>query len=139
MEVEQLLVHHPHMQDARRSHSRRDARRLIVAFVDADRAISEQEILEFVRERAASFKVPHHVLFRSTSRVPRVAGGKVAKHRLVGSRRSWEAKQPEGGRRPGPPPRQASELYALFLARDELLVARPRAVRQYVTNASKRI
>ena len=62
-----------------------DARRgqLIVAFVVAEEAISEQALKDFVKARAASFKVPHHVLFRTNEQLPRLASGKVAKARLV--------------------------------------------------------
>jgi fatty-acyl-CoA synthase len=55
----------------------------VVAFVDADTSISEQEVRDFIHERAASFKVPQHVLFRSTDQLPRLASGKVAKVRLA--------------------------------------------------------
>jgi fatty-acyl-CoA synthase len=45
--------------------------------------IREQEVRDFVKERAASFKVPHHVFFRSEAQLPRLATGKVAKYKLV--------------------------------------------------------
>ncbi len=84
LEIEQLLVQHPHIRDAHVIGVPNAARgQLIVAFVDADRVLAEREVREFIRERAASFKVPHHVLFRTTAQLPRVATGKVAKHRLL--------------------------------------------------------
>lgn len=84
IEVEQLLVQHPHISDAYVV-GVSDAIRgeLIVAFVNVDRPVPEQEIRDFIKERAASFKVPHHVLFRTETQLPRLASGKVAKHRLT--------------------------------------------------------
>ena len=84
MEVEQLLVQHPHIRDAHVvgiPHATRGQQ--VVAFVDADSGISEQDVRDFIQERAASFKVPQHVLFRSTGQFPRLASGKVAKVRLA--------------------------------------------------------
>jgi fatty-acyl-CoA synthase len=84
IEVEQLLVQHSHVREAYVVGVAHPVRgELIVAFVDADRALPEQELREFVKERAASFKVPHHVLFRREEQLPRLASGKVAKYRLV--------------------------------------------------------
>jgi fatty-acyl-CoA synthase len=37
---------------------------------------------QHVRARAASFKAPHHVFLRCEDELPRLASGKVAKHRL---------------------------------------------------------
>jgi fatty-acyl-CoA synthase len=84
IEVEQLLVQHPDIRDAHVIGVPDAARgELIVAFVDPATHLSEQEVLDFVRERAASFKVPHHVLFRSDEQLPRLATGKIARYRLV--------------------------------------------------------
>ncbi len=84
MEIEGLLLQHPHIRDAHVVGVADTVRgEIIVAFVDADRTLGEGEVRDFVRERAASFKVPHHVLFRSTAQLPRVASGKIARHRLV--------------------------------------------------------
>jgi fatty-acyl-CoA synthase len=56
---------------------------VVVAFVEPLRAgCDEESIRAFVAERAASFKVPAHVLFRSDAQLPRVASGKVPKHQL---------------------------------------------------------
>jgi fatty-acyl-CoA synthase len=84
MEVEQLLVQHPHVRDAHVVGVAHPVRgELIVAFVDADCVLPERELRDFVKELAASFKAPHHVLFRTEAQLPRLASGKVAKHRLV--------------------------------------------------------
>jgi fatty-acyl-CoA synthase len=84
IEVEQLLTEHPAILDAHVV-PLPDARRgqLIIAFVVADDAVTVAEIQAFVRERAASFKVPHQVLFRTAEQLPRLASGKVAKARLI--------------------------------------------------------
>ncbi len=84
IEIEQLLAQHAQVRDAHVVPVP-DARRgqLIVAFVVAEEAISEQALKDFVKARAASFKVPHHVLFRTNEQLPRLASGKVAKARLV--------------------------------------------------------
>ncbi|CAN5745122.1 AMP-binding protein [soil metagenome] len=84
MEVEQLLVRHPHVLDAHVVGVADPVRgELIVAFVDVDAAVPEAELKDFVKERAASFKTPHHVFFRTESQLPRLASGKVAKFKLV--------------------------------------------------------
>jgi fatty-acyl-CoA synthase len=84
IEVEQLLTEHPLILDAHVV-PLPDARRgqVIVAFVVSEDAVSVVEIQSFMRERAASFKVPHHVLFRTADQLPRLASGKVAKARLI--------------------------------------------------------
>jgi fatty-acyl-CoA synthase len=84
VEVEQLLASHPDVRDAYVvgvPHPRLGE--LIVAFVDASAQLSEAGLRDYVKERAASFKVPHHVLFLSEAQLPRLASGKVAKHRLA--------------------------------------------------------
>jgi fatty-acyl-CoA synthase len=84
MEVEQLLVQHPHIRDAHVvgiPHATRG--QIVVAFVDADVALPEEEVRDFIRDRAASFKVPHRILFRDAAQLPRLASGKVAKLRLA--------------------------------------------------------
>jgi fatty-acyl-CoA synthase len=84
LEVEQLLAQHPHIREAFVVGVPDKTRgEIIVAFCDVIRKVSESEVREFVRERAASFKVPHYVLFRSDTQLPRLATGKVAKYRLV--------------------------------------------------------
>jgi len=84
LELEQLLVQHPHIRDAYVVGVPDKVRgEVIVAFVDVSLQISEREVKEFVKERLASFKVPHHVLFRTEAQLPRLATGKVARYRLV--------------------------------------------------------
>jgi fatty-acyl-CoA synthase len=84
LEVEQLLVQHPHVREAYVVGVPDKVRgEVIVAFLDVDQKIPEDEIKAFMKERSASFKVPHHVLFRTEAELPRLATGKVAKYRLV--------------------------------------------------------
>jgi fatty-acyl-CoA synthase len=84
IEVEQLLVRHPHIRDAHVVGVPDSIRgEVVVAFVDVDAKISEQEVRDFMRERSASFKVPQHVFFYTEEQMPRLASGKVAKYRLV--------------------------------------------------------
>jgi fatty-acyl-CoA synthase len=84
LEVEQLLAQHPHIREAFVVGVPDKVRgEVIVAFCDVTRKINEQEVRDFVKERAASFKVPHHVFFRSEVQLPRLATGKVAKYKLV--------------------------------------------------------
>lgn len=83
IEIEQLLATHPAVRDAHVV-GVTDAVRgeLIVAFVDRAEDIGEADLKTFVKERAASFKAPHHILFRSEDQLPRLATGKIAKVRL---------------------------------------------------------
>lgn len=83
-EVEQLLVGHPDVRDAHVV-GVADAVRgeLIVAFVDPINRLSEDSLKGFVKEQAASFKVPHHIFFRSEAQLPRLATGKIAKVKLA--------------------------------------------------------
>jgi fatty-acyl-CoA synthase len=56
---------------------------LIVAFVDSGTSgLGERDIISFVAERAARFKVPSYVFFLSKEAMPRVASGKVPKYQL---------------------------------------------------------
>lgn len=92
VEVEQLLASHPDVRDAYVvgvGDAVQGER--IVAFVDASSRLSEEALKAYVKERAAAFKTPHHVLFRSEAQLPRLASGKVAKYRLA-----EEAKQELG-------------------------------------------
>ncbi len=83
-EVEQLLVQHPHVKDAHVVGVADPVRgERIAAFVCLDSAVTEKELREFVKERAASFKTPHHVFVRTEAQLPRLASGKIAKYRLV--------------------------------------------------------
>ena len=83
-EVEQLLVGHPDVRDAYVVGVADPTRgELVVAFIDAHVPVSEEALKGYVKERAASFKTPHHILFRREEQLPRLATGKVAKHRLA--------------------------------------------------------
>jgi fatty-acyl-CoA synthase len=82
--TKQLLVQHPHVRDAHVVGVGDQVRgERIVAFVDADCPLEQRELREFVKERAASFMVPHHIIFRAEIQLPRLASGKVAKYRLA--------------------------------------------------------
>lgn len=84
IEVEQLLAAHPDVREAFVVGVPHPVRgELIVAYVDRVNPVSAQALQAFVRERAASFKVPHHILFRTERQLPRLATGKVAKHLLA--------------------------------------------------------
>lgn len=84
VEVEQLLASHPDVRDAYVVGVPHPLQgELIVAFVDADASLGEASLRDYVKERAASFKAPHHVFFCSEAVLPRLASGKVAKHRLA--------------------------------------------------------
>lgn len=88
VEVEQLLAAHPDVRDAYVVGISDSAKgELIVAFVDAASSVSERSLREYVKERAASFKVPHHIFFRREEQLPRLASGKVAKYRLAAEAR----------------------------------------------------
>lgn len=83
VEVEQLIAGHPDVRDAYVVGIADPVRgELIVAFVDASARLAEDDVRSYIKERAASFKVPHHVLFRTEAQLPRLASGKIAKHRL---------------------------------------------------------
>ena len=83
IEVEQLLVTHPDVRGAYVVGVRDAARgEAIVAFVDVFRPVSERNLCDHVRNRAATFKAPHHVFFRNEEQLPRLASGKVSKYRL---------------------------------------------------------
>lgn len=83
VEVEQLIAGHPDVRDAYVVGIADPVRgELIVAFVDAAAKLAEEDVRSYIKERAASFKVPHHVLFRTEEQLPRLASGKIAKHRL---------------------------------------------------------
>ena len=84
LEVEALLVGHPDVRDAFVVGVADAARgELIVAFVDAINAVSEDSLKAYVRETAAAFKVPHHIVFRREDQLPRLATGKIAKVKLA--------------------------------------------------------
>jgi fatty-acyl-CoA synthase len=84
VEVEQLIAGHPDVRDAYVVGVAHPVRgELVVAFVDATVEMAGSDVQAYVKERAASFKVPHHVFFRHEERLPRLASGKVAKHKLA--------------------------------------------------------
>jgi fatty-acyl-CoA synthase len=84
VEVEQIIASHPNVRDAYVVGVADPIRgELVVAFVDAVTKLAERDIQAYVKERAASFKVPHHVLFRSEAQLPRLASGKIAKVKLA--------------------------------------------------------
>ena len=84
LEVEQLLTQHPDVKDAHVVGVPDKVRgEIIVAFVQSDCPLTEDSMRSFVKERAASFKVPHHVFVRREAQLPRLASGKIAKYRLV--------------------------------------------------------
>lgn len=84
VEVEQLIAAHPDVRDAYVVGVGHPVKgELVVAFVDPSARLSEDDIKSYVKERAASFKVPQHVFFRSEASLPRLASGKVAKFRLA--------------------------------------------------------
>lgn len=86
LEIEQLLVKHPDIADAYVVGAPEKVRgEVIVAYVVIRRQVSAASIQDFVRGHAASFKVPHYVLFRTEEQLPRLASGKVAKYQLVKS------------------------------------------------------
>ncbi|WP_313807466.1 AMP-binding protein [Sphingobium sp.] len=84
VEVEQLIAGHPDVRDAYVVGVADQVRgELVVAFVDSSAAMAAADVQAYVKERAASFKVPHHVFFRTEEELPRLASGKVAKHKLA--------------------------------------------------------
>lgn len=83
VEVEQLLLEHRDITDAHVVSVPDPVRgELIVAFVVSRGSLSDVQVRDFVRDRAALFKVPHHILFRREDQLPRLASGKVAKYVL---------------------------------------------------------
>ena len=55
---------------------------IVVAIVEAGPGLDEADVREWIAERAASYKVPQHVIFASDNDIPRLATGKVAKQQL---------------------------------------------------------
>jgi fatty-acyl-CoA synthase len=84
LEIEQLILEHPDVRSAHvvgiGDHLRGES---MVAFVDAAGGLDADGVREFVKGRAASFKVPQHVIRCSEEEVPRLASGKVAKRELA--------------------------------------------------------
>jgi fatty-acyl-CoA synthase len=97
LEVEELLIDHPAVRDAHVVPVADRVRgELIVAFVDADPTLTESELRAFVRERAASFKVPHHIFVRAPDQLPRLASGKIARLRLQEEAENLLGPRPKG-------------------------------------------
>jgi len=84
-EVEDLLDEHPDVRQAHVVGVPHPAKgELLVAFVEAAHAnLTEGELREFVSDRAAKFKVPAHILFRTEDQLPRVASGKMPRYVLA--------------------------------------------------------
>lgn len=83
IEVEQLLATHPAVRDAHVvGVADRVRGELIAAFVDRLEPVTGAELQAFVKARAATFKVPHHIFFRTEAELPRLATGKIAKTAL---------------------------------------------------------
>jgi fatty-acyl-CoA synthase len=84
LEVEQLILGHPDVRSAYvvgvGDHLRGEA---MVAFVVAVGELDAEAVRTFVKARAASFKVPQHVIRCSEEEVPRLASGKVARRELA--------------------------------------------------------
>ncbi|MBN9113558.1 MAG: acyl--CoA ligase [Pseudonocardia sp.] len=81
-EIENLLVDHPDVTDAFVLGAPHPTYgEVIVAFVTVSTPVTEAGLRTHVAERAASFKVPHRVLVRSS--FPRLASGKVATRELA--------------------------------------------------------
>ncbi len=84
VEVEQIIATHPDIRQAYVVGVRSAAKgEFIVAFVEALRGMSDAEVKTYVKERAASYKTPHYVFFRSEDELPRLATGKIAKQKLI--------------------------------------------------------
>lgn len=83
-ELEGVLMQHPSIRNAHVVGMPHQTRGEVpVAVVERRGSVGEDEVKEFVRERVASFKVPHHVLFRDYDKLPRLASGKIAGAQLV--------------------------------------------------------
>jgi fatty-acyl-CoA synthase len=82
-EVEQLLCEHPAVHDAHVVGVPDDVHgETIVAFVELRGEATEAELRQFVRSKAASFKVPSRVFVRQAVEIPRLGSGKVARLQL---------------------------------------------------------
>lgn len=83
-EVEGIIALHPDVADVIVLGAPNERKgQIVVAVVVSTADPTEQEIRQFVRGRAASFKAPERVLVRSPDQVPRLASGKVAKQTLL--------------------------------------------------------
>jgi fatty-acyl-CoA synthase len=83
VEIEQLLLRHPRIREAAVVGVPDEARgEAMVAVLAVSGDLSGDEAKAYLRETAASFKTPGHVLVRPPEWVPRTASGKVAKQLL---------------------------------------------------------
>jgi fatty-acyl-CoA synthase len=83
LEVEQLLLRHASIRQAYVM-GIPDSKRgeMVVAVVVAPQGFDESELRRYLRENAASFKMPTHFLIRTDAEIPRLATGKVARIQL---------------------------------------------------------
>lgn len=83
VEVEQLLLRHPGVREAAvvgvPDPARGEAMVAVLAVADG---VEPEDVRGYLRETAASYKTPGHILIRSSAWVPRTASGKVAKQVL---------------------------------------------------------
>lgn len=84
LEIEHLIDRHPNVRQVHVVGVPDPVKgEVIVAVVEpATPGLDGEEIRSFVKERAAGFKVPSHVLFKEDAALPRVASGKVPKFLL---------------------------------------------------------
>jgi len=83
LEVERLLASHPSVRDAFVvGVPDQTLGELIVAVVVPRQHVREDELKAFIKSSAASFKVPHHIVFREDEAVPRLPSGKVPRYVL---------------------------------------------------------
>ena len=82
VEVEQILATHPAVLEAAvigRPHPRWGETPVAVVVLRPGTEVSERELIEHVRERAAHFKAPKHIAF---AELPKTSTGKIKKHLL---------------------------------------------------------
>ncbi len=84
IELEQLLLQNPGVSSAAvLGVPDGDSGEAIVAVVSTLHDMDAEDVRAYVRERAAKFKVPRHVLIKNADWIPRTASGKVAKPQLL--------------------------------------------------------
>jgi fatty-acyl-CoA synthase len=84
LEVEIILLEHPKIKQAFVVGVPDEVKgERIAAYIEpADPSLTADEVRAYVKERAASYKVPDYVLFRADHELPRLASGKVPKYIL---------------------------------------------------------